>query len=488
MSAALRKRSTRKILWVVYATLAVLCIAVIGLMHNSERHAQREQVNGRLSTIVTTLAGQLNAGHVRLVLEKYDGRGMIFKSTQDARYYVLHDHLRRSAESNAFNGRLRVIAYDPLKQELQVVITAATEPEFRMPYTGPAAQLLAANAGNGSIATGNGADEAFLAHAAIKDERGTTVGLVVAEVNAADALDGTTTALWQKVALALLVFGLAGLALKRSVGGWLRQDDAAMAALALRHEGVTDSIAYAAKIQRSLVPVPTVYKDLFIDSFVLDRPKDLVSGDFHWYHRTGPDSCFVAAVDCTGHGMPGAMLTAIACSLLNEIVERHADLEPAELLTMLNTRLITTLHQRGVARGGGDGMDVALCHVDRTERVILFAGAYRPLYWVHRGKLTVINGDRKPIGGAHQELDRRFTGHRLAYASGDRIYLFSDGYVDQFGGPERKRFMASRLGELIHEIHQEPMTAQAELLERAFMEWKGSEEQMDDVCMLGLAV
>ena len=112
----------------------------------------------------------------------------------------------------------------------------------------------------------------------------------------------------------------------------------------------------------------------------------------------------------------------------------------------------------------------------------------RPLYWLHRGQLTVINGDRRPIGGSQHELDRRFTCHRLAFAEGDRIYLFSDGYVDQFGGPERKRFMATRLHTLLSAHPHLSMPEQAELLEHAFLEWKGGEEQVDDVCMIGLAV
>ncbi len=117
-----------------------------------------------------------------------------------------------------------------------------------------------------------------------------------------------------------------------------------------------------------------------------------------------------------------------------------------------------------------------------------FWDAARFANWLHNGQLTVINGDRKPLGGGHQELDRKYTCHRLAYTPGDRIYLFSDGYVDQFGGPERKRFMSSRLHDLLFANRNEPMDRQAELLEDAFMDWKGAEEQVDDVCLLGLAV
>lgn len=470
----------------MYATLAALCIAVIVIVHLAEQRSTRERALTQLSSITSTLAAQLNADHVRIVLEKYDGRGMVIKNTQDAWYYVLHDHLRKSAERNALTTPLRVVAYDSLKQELQVVITSEKEPEFRTPYTGRTAALMRAYGTTGTLKAKGEDGEDLVAHDPLYDRYGRMVGMVVAEGStAAPFVTGT---LLRNIGLAALLFGLAGIALFRSVGLWLRRADAANQALEERHEDITDSIAYVGKIQRAFVPSPKVYEELFEGSFVIDRPKDVVSGDFHWYHRVGPDTCYVAAADCTGHGLPGAMLSAIGCSLLNEIVTRHSDTDPAELLGMLNTRLVTTLHQQGRKQGAGDGMDVALCRIDRAKREILFAGAFRPLFWLHQGQLTVINGDRRPIGGAHHDLDRHFTGHRLAYTPGDRLYLFSDGYVDQFGGPSRTRFMASRLHALLNEYRDQPMDRQAELLEQAFLEWKGAEEQVDDVCMLGLAV
>ena len=328
-----------------------------------------------------------------------------------------------------------------------------------------------------------------LAHVTpLVDLNGTTVAHVVARMPEAPVRGAVLAALWRNILLSLTVLIIVAVVLSRSVGSWLQADERARAQLASDHSGITDSIAYAGKIQRAMVPAPAVYEALFDGSFVIDKPKHLVSGDFHWCHRISDTERLVATADCTGHGLPGAMLAAIGCSLLTEVVANHPHKDPAELLGILNTRLTTTLHQQGMKRGGGDGMDMALCRVDRAGRTILFAGAMRPLYWLHQGQLTVINGDRKPIGGSQHELDRTFTCHRLAYSPGDRIYLFSDGYVDQFGGPERKRFMSHRLHQLLAENRDLSMPQQAELLEHEFNLWKGTEEQVDDVCMLGLAV
>lgn len=469
----------------LYGTLLLLCVTTIVVAHFSSRSEHRQNALSRLSTITSSAASQINADHVTLLLKKYDARGMLIKNTQDAWYYVMHDHLRKTAESNGLVIPLRVVAFDRLKQEVQVVATSAEIPEFRARFEQGASLDLAKNFSSTKSVL---VHDALLAYEPLRNADGEVQGVVVATMPLAEAEAGAWIMLWRNIGIALLLFAIAGIALFRSVGTWVKQNEADREALASRQEDITDSLAYAGKIQRALIPSPEVYRNFFDDSFVIDKPKDMVSGDFHWYHQTGPSSCFIAAGDCTGHGLPGAMLAAIGCSLLNEIIPNNKEKDPGELLGLLNTRLVTTLHQQGQRKGAGDGLDIALCHVDREANEILFSGAFRPLFWLHHGQLTVINGDRRPIGGSHQELDRRFTTHRLAYEPGDRIYLFSDGYVDQFGGPERKRFMASRLHSLLNDNQALPMAQQADLLERTFLEWKGNEEQVDDVCMLGIAV
>jgi serine phosphatase RsbU (regulator of sigma subunit) len=227
---------------------------------------------------------------------------------------------------------------------------------------------------------------------------------------------------------------------------------------------------------------------LFADVFVIDRPRDTVSGDFHWFLRSDEDTCLVAAADCTGHGVPGAMVAAIGRSLLNEVVHAHPDDDPAQLLAHLDARMRNTLNQQSRGRSGGDGMDIALCRIDRARKELLFAGAHRPLYWMHNGQLTVINGDRLPVGGARRIGERQFSVHRIAYHAGDRIYLFSDGYVDQFGGPEGARFMTARFNDMLLRHQHLDMAGQMEVLERAFLDWKGGGQQVDDICVLGLEV
>ncbi len=481
--AATPDRSSRRILAILFGTLFVLCAAVIGVAHWHELKSQREEALDRLATIASGLADQIPARHASLLLEKYTAQGLIIKSTQDARYYVVHEQLRKAALRNALEEPLLLITKDE-RGNLVIVATSEERPSFRFKLEETASLSDLYETGGRALV---GAQLNVLEPLA-DEHTGTTTSAVLARLPESDAVSAAYAALWRNIAIAMALFGLAALVLFRSVGRWVQQTEADKLALASRNLDITDSIAYAAKIQRALVPPPQAYRELFTDAFVIDRPKDLVSGDFHWCHRLNDDVCYIAAADATGHGLPGAMMAAIGCSLLNEIVPANPEKDPAELLNLLNTRVVTTLHQQGQKRGAGDGMDIALCRIDRHQREILFAGAFRPLYWLHDGQLSIINGDRKPVGGAHLELDRKYTSHRLAYSEGDRIYLFSDGYVDQLGGPEHKRFMTARLHQLIEANKAMPFDRQAKLLEQAFLDWKGSEEQVDDVCMLGIAV
>lgn len=482
------KRTKHKVLYAVYAVLFVLCIAVILIVHSGEQRARKAQGLAQLQSITSTLSDQLGATNLIALMERYDGRDMVIKNTQDARYYVLHERLRRSVEKNELTAPLELVAFDSLKKEIEVIVTSDGIPRFRHRWEGDQGALRQHLAHGGHFISGKGEAQELIASDVVLDANGKPAGAVVARTRTSTFESASSTSLARNIGIAILLFGLAGFLLFRYVGNWLNLDEEAQDRLKERHEDISDSIAYAGKIQRSLVPSALVYDELFADSFVIDRPKDVVSGDFHWVHRIDANTCYVAAADCTGHGLPGAMMAAIGCSLLNEIVPLHAHKDPAEILAILHARMVATLNQQGKQRGAGDGMDVALCRVDRKANEILFAGAFRPLYWLHQGQLSVINGDRRPVGGSHQDTDRRFTVHRLSYTVGDRIYLFSDGYVDQFGGPERKRFMSSRLHELIMTNHHLPLKEQAAVLDRAFLDWKGAGDQVDDVCMLGLAV
>lgn len=248
---------------------------------------------------------------------------------------------------------------------------------------------------------------------------------------------------------------------------------------------ITDSINYARRIQEAILPSEDHIRKFFKNSFALNKPKDIVSGDFFWIHELVPqEEYMIALADCTGHGVPGAMMSILCHSLLNDIVERDNTKNPAAILTELNREIIRALRQKSM-HDTSDGMDVSILHINLKKLEINFSGAYQHVYWMN-GKLNIFKGDRYPIGGLYHDTNRVFTNHTFRASKGDSLYLLSDGYVDQFGGPKNKKFLSRRFAELIENSHRYSMQAQSFIYNKTFEEWRGVNDQVDDVSLIGI--
>ncbi|MCB0431381.1 MAG: SpoIIE family protein phosphatase [Flavobacteriales bacterium] len=251
---------------------------------------------------------------------------------------------------------------------------------------------------------------------------------------------------------------------------------------------IRDSIKYARRIQESILPPDNVVKNLLPDAFVFYRPKDIVSGDFYWIEQKG-DTVLLAAVDCTGHGVPGAFMSIMGHSKLNMVVSQLPEhFEAAAILNELNAEVTNTLKKTTLEESAKDGMDITLCLLNTKTRELQYAGAYNPLYLIRDGILREIKGDKFPIGIFLGKQSLPFTNHRLFLQENDTFYLFSDGYMDQFGGDKNKKFMSSRFKNLLLDIHQLPMEEQRAVLEDNLDEWRGEAEQVDDILVLGVRV
>jgi ligand-binding sensor domain-containing protein/serine phosphatase RsbU (regulator of sigma subunit) len=261
-----------------------------------------------------------------------------------------------------------------------------------------------------------------------------------------------------------------------------------------KNHDITDSIKYAKNIQEALLPPLQNLHNEFQDAFVLYQPKDIVSGDFYWFAKRN-NKRFVASVDCTGHGVPGAFMSIIGNTLLNEIVSEKNIKEPAEILNELHAGVKTALKQSNSETERRDGMDIALCSLNKEGSILEYAGANRPL-WIFRKNKTgehafeMIKANKFPIGGLEMdnEVKRQFTNHTIQVEKGDMVYIFSDGYADQFGGTKGKKFMVGNMQKLITEIYQKPVKEQEALLLKNFIDWKGELEQIDDVLVIGFRV
>jgi PAS domain S-box-containing protein len=265
-----------------------------------------------------------------------------------------------------------------------------------------------------------------------------------------------------------------------------------------KNKDITDSINYARRIQQAILPSAEEMKAVAADHFVFYRPKDIVSGDLYWASNTTTSTsphrqmAIIAALDCTGHGVPGAFMSIVGHTILEQTLTDKTVNSPAEALNYLNKGVIKTLKQKaGDDFSIKDGMDIALCAIDFEARRLQFAGANNPLYIVRKGELMQVTGDKQPIG-AYLKESRPFTNHAIDLEPGDCIYIFTDGIPDQFGGPRGKKFKYKQLQEILIRISPLPMAEQRNAIQKALDDWMNftqpGYEQTDDMLILGIRV
>lgn len=252
------------------------------------------------------------------------------------------------------------------------------------------------------------------------------------------------------------------------------------------YKAVTASIRYAKRLQNSILPPKEVIESICPESFVLYKPKDIVSGDFYWFEKSAKTN-FFAAVDCTGHGVPGAFMSLVGANGLNTSIREHNTTEPAEILNHLNTFVSESLNKSREENQIRDGMDIALCAIDFDTMELSYAGANNPLYLIRDEEFTIIKADKFAIG-SFEPMSKKYTQHKLQLQKGDVIYLFSDGYADQFGGERGKKFLYNRFREHLLSVHKKKMSEQKAYLERTMHEWQGSFEQVDDILVIGVRI
>ncbi|MBW8050421.1 MAG: PAS domain S-box protein [Cytophagales bacterium] len=302
-----------------------------------------------------------------------------------------------------------------------------------------------------------------------------------------------------------------------------------------KNTDITDSINYAKQIQEAIFPDPEEIQTVLPHSFILFKPKAIVSGDFYWFspplipsppesekrgigeterrkkkqftdspihiftdsarssgegnlEGAGRGAIIIAAVDCTGHGVPGAFMSVIGHDLLNEVINNKGITDAAKILGALNDGIVNALKQKGKEGEARDGMDIALCLIDLHKKELQFSGAYNPLYLIRDKQLQKFKGNRFSIGMYKVGKDKEFTNHHIKIKNGDTYYIFSDGYADQFGGPEGKKFTYKRFQDLLIEIQHHSMEKQHEILDETFEKWKNKEEQLDDVLVIGIRI
>jgi len=253
-----------------------------------------------------------------------------------------------------------------------------------------------------------------------------------------------------------------------------------------QNKKITESINYARRIQKSLLPDQNILRSYFEKSFMVYKPKDVISGDFPWIFERN-DYLYVAAVDCTGHGVPGTLLSFIGYFHLNNIVDHDRILKASEILDILNEKVRITLKQNVPGATTRDGMDISLLKIHLKSNSIEYAGAHRPLIFIRDGELIEYKGDRKAIGGIphRKKLEKKFTNYDLEVKNKDRVFIFTDGFPDQIN-KDMEKYKTKRIKELLLGLNDKPMYQIGNLLIQEINNWKGNKKQVDDILFMGI--
>jgi serine phosphatase RsbU (regulator of sigma subunit) len=251
-----------------------------------------------------------------------------------------------------------------------------------------------------------------------------------------------------------------------------------------KNANITSSILYASQIQSAILPPEELFDKLFTEHFILNLPKDIVSGDFYWLTEINNRIIFTVG-DCTGHGVPGSFMSLLGITMISEIVNVLGILESDEIITVLREMVIDSLQQKRKVITTSDGMDIALCVIDKSTNTLQFTGGMNDLIYIHRGNLQVIEADHISVSVLYADYGK-FSKKEIQFEKGDVVYLASDGFQDQFGGSRDKKFLRQRFHSLLAEIHEMPLAVQKEVLEKRLHDWMGSTVQTDDITVMGI--
>ena len=485
-------KTTKRIVLVVFTAILVLaCYSVV-----SSYFMYCEQSLNRLDAIAKTLAVQIDGNHHKLLTDTYNVNREIKSNKENALYYSIQRQLKEVQQKNNLKSEISTLIYNDSLKQFFYVVNSSDKPYYLDIYSQNHEAFLKEYYIGGMLPQYRDEYGTWLtAISPIRDGTGKVVAIVEVDERYDDFIDVIDGELYGKIAIALFIFTIVAFVLLRYLRQILLAEDEVKKELATSYkiinqhnEDMLNSINYAKKIQTAILPPLELIQKNIPQSFIFYNPKDIVSGDFYFFKELIPGKKYViAACDCTGHGVPGALMSMIGNNFLEQIIDDDC-FSPAEILTKLNRSVIYTLKQDAMQSESRDGMDVSICMVDIEKQTLTFAGANRPLYIVDAdGGFLEIKGDKRPIGGLDNSLFE-FKEHIIELKEQANYYLFSDGYVDQFGGEKNKKFSTKRLKGLLGEIYKRPMHEQSDVISKSFIQWKLNNGQTDDVLFIGFRV
>lgn len=484
--------ATTRILFIIFCCILAISIFFLVQGYFNQLSLYEEKELDKLAAIVKTTAEDINGTAHQSLYDHYPKKDDLKTTREEPVYFDIHKRLKTIQKRNNLETAMYTLVYKPDKNIFEFVVFSDTI-YWRHPWKEfHEEHKLHYNEG-GVVRPYTDENGTWLsAFAPIKDMNGKVVAILQADSKFDGFIAQARKSIFLNALISLGVVGLIGFFLIKSTRNILKKEEKLTLEIIdqkkiieQKNKDITDSILYAKRIQEAILPHMEDIQKQLPESFVLFLPRDIVSGDFYWYADTD-DRVFIAAVDCTGHGVPGALMSMIGNTLLTEIIKAKGIKEPARILDHLEAGIVDAFNQRKGQGESRDGMDCALISICKEGKYIEYAGAFRPLLLLRNGVIEEVKANRFPIGGGSGYEKTAFTNNRVDIIPGDKVYMFSDGYPDQIGGSTKKKLMTKRFKELLLQNADKSMAEQERLLYNYLIEWQGEEEQMDDILVIGI--
>jgi len=489
-----RLKPSQKIVLTVFTGLLALSTyfvvsTYISFLDEAEKNALK-----RLEAIANTVAFQIDGDKHEQIANRYSQPGQLTSNTADSTYYELWKPLKHAHEVNKLESEIATLILNE-DMTMDYIMNSLDSPYVRDPYDDYDPEFLDYYQTGGVIHQYTDEFGTWLtALSPIKNSAGKVVGMVEVDAMFDVFIAEAHAKLFRNLLITFTIFLLIGFVVLRLVRQIAKADEEAKRKIeesnhiiTQKNKDILDSINYARRIQSAILAPKEEIFSVFKEAFILYKPKDIVSGDFYYFSNVDGHG-LIAAADCTGHGVPGALMSMIGNDLLNHVTRERRLTKPGEVLDNLHKGITNVLKQDGRHGETRDGMDIALLSFDLHDKSkIQYAGAYRSLCIVRNGELIDFKADKFPIGNASMERGN-FTNNVIDVQKGDMCYIFTDGYADQFGGEQGKKFMVKKFHKLLIDYSKLDVYDQERFLDSAIEAWRGDHEQVDDILVIGIRI
>jgi serine phosphatase RsbU (regulator of sigma subunit) len=489
------KRTRLRIYITVYGGLILLSAYLIGHNYRVQLRSAEESTLSKLYGIASTLAEQVDRDAVKGVFESFPLDGDTSGLSNNQTFQMYRQLFNRTVVANRLKTPIYTLTYDSVGDKFTGGLASNGQSAYGWHYESPPKELKTVYYSGGTISRFDDDHGTWLtAVCPLKDSEGNVFAVIEADYPFDSFISEARNELLGGLLVSILVMILIGIITYPILNKVLRDQEQATTALEKANEAVSEknaevksSLEYARTIQETMLPTSEELNGFFASCMVFNKPRDIVSGDFYWFHQIDESKALVAVADCTGHGVPGALMSIMGQSYLDELVVEQKVESPSQILERLNQKVKATFGG-SEQKDGTDGMDIGICLINKTARELIFAGARRPLTIVSGTDVLQFHGTRRGIGEHYLTTNIPFEDTSIAFDHNATYYLCTDGLQDQFGGLYGKKLMRKRVLNWLTDLEPLPMSKRAIQLDRLFKDWKEERAQIDDICVLGFSV